>query len=132
MNIIIITHENLGQAYVHLVQHFFGALPDFVHIIAVAPDAEPDVLYSEISTLLTKEKASGSLLLSDIFGATPCNIARRLLTQPNMVLLTGVNAPMVVKAVQDAPQTSDVHDLAEKVQAAAIKGIMRVDALEEA
>ena len=75
--------------------------------------------------------ADGILLLADVFGATPCNIGRRLLPHHHMVMLTGLNAPMMVKAVQEAEKADDLLALAESVRQSALAGIMLVLPEEE-
>lgn len=131
MNVLMMTHEILGAANLALARHFFGELPEHAHIIAVAPDDTPETIWARAQALLQAQPDASWLVLTDIFGATPCNVARRLLAHPNTAVLTGINAPMVIKALQYAPKVSDLNEFVAMVQHAAQEGIMRVLPMEE-
>ena len=66
----------------------------------------------------------GVLVLTDIFGATPCNAARKLIVPHKVAMLTGLNAPMLIKAVQYSGTAGNLEDFTEDVRQAAVKGIL--------
>lgn len=132
IGLLIVTHETLGHAYNALVSHFFGTCPDNVRLLNVAKDTPPELILEQATQLIGQaNQGQGVLLLTDIFGATPCNIARKLITSNDVVMLTGLNAPMMVKAIQYAPLRNDVHLFSQEVKTAAINGIMALTYTEE-
>lgn len=128
MGLIIITHHTLGEAYKGLANHFF---PDEswenVHIVGVDNTDHHEDIMAKIEQVLPDMRAfSGILMLTDIFGATPCNAALKLIEPENMALLTGLNAPMLIKAVQYAKQSQHFADFVQTVQNAGLQGIFRL------
>ncbi len=132
IGLMIMTHETLGESYTKLAEHFFGQVPEYLSIIGVRPDEDTESVEArarqEAGRLAFTE---GILLLTDVFGATPCNVGRKMLQQHRMVLLTGLNAPMMVKAVQEAKKADDLLALAEAVRQSALAGIMLIQPGEE-
>ncbi|HEZ3820483.1 TPA: PTS sugar transporter subunit IIA, partial [Neisseria meningitidis] len=105
IGLLIITHETIGEAYRKLAHHFFpGGLPENVRILGVQPtEDQDDINNNAIAALQEFPDNDGVLIMTDIFGATPCNAARRLVRENKSAILTGLNAPMMVKAVQYSP-----------------------------
>lgn len=132
MHLMIITHETLGQSYAALAAHFFGKQPDCLDIIGMTPDGDPDETFRCACAVRDAAHArrEAVLIMTDIFGATPANVARRLLDGNNTAVLTGLNAPMLVKALQYAPQTADLAVLSQQVENAARNGIMLLEQAE--
>ncbi|MDO5685781.1 MAG: PTS mannose transporter subunit IIA [Neisseria sp.] len=128
IGLLVITHEAVGQAYRALSEHFFNQLPDYVRVMGIHRDEAPEDILARAQILIDELPAdNGVLVLTDIFGATPCNIARKLLTKQRIAMLTGLNAPMMIKALQYAQERTDIEAFAHEVQQAAIDGIIRVD-----
>lgn len=128
IGLLIMTHETLGQAYAQVAAHFFGSVPQNVRILSVRSADQPETLAQQAGQLVDELHAhDGVLLLTDIFGATPCNTAQKLIRNDKTLMLTGLNAPMMVKAMHYADKVADVRQLAEEVRQAAINGIMIVD-----
>lgn len=128
IGLLIITHETLGEAYTQLARHFFDEVPSNVRILGVRGHDSPQTLEEGAAVLLAQLDCSGgTLMLTDIFGATPCNTAQKLIHDDKTLMLTGLNAPMMVKAIQYAAKSQDVHELAAAVKQAAVNGIMIID-----
>ena len=105
IGILIITHEALGDAYRSLAQHFFpGEPPANIKILGVTQEQQHEEIIAHTQTLISSldklEHCNGVLVITDIFGATPCNAARKLVLEGKVAMLTGLNAPMMVKALQ--------------------------------
>ena len=102
IGLLIITHETIGEAYRGLADHFFpNGFPENLHILGVQPDEDQnDIINNAIAALQKFPDNRGVLIMTDIFGATPCNAARRLVRENKSAILTGLNAPMMIKAIQ--------------------------------
>jgi PTS system ascorbate-specific IIA component len=126
--ILIIAHAPLASALKECVAHIYGGLPARIGAIDVLPDCDPAQVvafaHSEIERL---REENGTLVLTDMFGATPANIASRLATLPGVRVLAGVNLPMLVRGV--CYRTCDLDLLVEKALAGASKGVHAMGAL---
>jgi mannose PTS system EIIA component len=120
--ILIIAHTPLATALRECVAHVYGGLPARIGVIDVTPDCDPAQVvafaYSEIERL---KEENGALVLTDMFGATPSNIAARLSTLPNVRVLAGVNLPMLLRAV--CYRTTPLETLVDTALAGATKGV---------
>lgn len=132
IGLLIITHETVGQAYRAVSEHFFNQLPGHVRVMGIHRDEAPEAVLARIQDLIKELNTHhGVLILTDIYGATPCNVAKKLLADRRVAMLTGLNVPMMVKAVQYATERTDIEAFAEEVQQAAIEGIIKVDAEDD-
>ncbi len=132
IGVIIITHESIGDAYRSLAQHFFPELPPGIRLLGVQrTENHDDIIAKALSMITETDSGHGVLVLTDIFGATPCNAARKLLAPGKVAMLTGLNAPMMIKAVQYASRSDDLLAFTETVKQAAIDGILAITNLSE-
>ncbi|MCX8745603.1 PTS mannose transporter subunit IIA [Snodgrassella sp. B3882] len=132
IGLMIVTHETVGQANLQLIQHIFGSIPEKIAVVGVRSDDSVEQIHAEVvKNLSSLNYGNGVLILTDIFGATPCNLVRQLLKQDNIILLTGLNAPMLIKALQNFAKFDDVREFAEVVKQAAIAGIMTISNQDE-
>ena len=133
IGLLIITHESIGEAYRSLAQHFFPhGTPENIHILGVQPDEDQnDIINNAIAALQEFPDNRGVLIMTDIFGATPCNAARRMVRADKSAILTGLNAPMMIKAIQYSSQAENLSDFTETVKEAAIRGIFAITSAPE-
>jgi PTS system ascorbate-specific IIA component len=123
--ILIIAHAPFASALRECVSHIYGGLPARIGVIDVSADCDPAQVvafaHAEIDRL---KEENGALVLTDMYGATPANIAGRLASIPDVRVLAGVNLPMLVRAVCYRATPLDV--LVDKALAGASKGIQAV------
>lgn len=100
IGILIITHGNLGESLVACVKHVIGKEPEQIALLAVSNFDNPNDLTPQAILLVNKlNSGEGVLVLSDMYGATPCNTVGKLL-QPGVVEgVAGVNLPMLVRTL---------------------------------
>jgi PTS system ascorbate-specific IIA component len=120
--ILIIAHAPFATALRDCISHIYGGLPARIGVIDVSPDCDPaqQVAFANSEIERLKEE-NGALVLTDMFGATPANIAGRLATLPNVRVLCGVNLPMLVRAV--CYRATPLDTLVDKALAGATKGV---------
>ncbi len=100
IGILILTHEDLGDHLIRCASHVVGMKPPQLMHLSVFPQDDPDTVFSSASALIKQlDSGDGVLVLSDIFGATPCNIASRLVQHGKVECVAGVNLPMMVRAL---------------------------------
>lgn len=128
IGLLVVTHDTLGSGYEKLMEHFFGRVPAHVRVLPVSISDEPEHIRQRAHALVAElNSGHGVLILTDIFGATPCNVAHQLVHQEGIGMITGLNAPMMVKAVQYCTQKEHLGEFMQEVQEAAIRGIMTFD-----
>jgi len=100
IGILLITHNGLGDSLVDCVRHVLGNVPPNIRVLSVLADDDPQLKEEEARALIARlDAGEGVLLLSDLFGATPSNIARRLYQSGRVEGVAGVNLPMLLRAV---------------------------------
>lgn len=127
--IVLVMHEPLGSGFAACAEHVLGQKPALT-VFDVASDAEPSVLVPELTKQLLQEPGQATLVLCDIFGATPFNIAKqalKLASEQGLTahLITGTNLCMILKALTDQQENPD--KLSESVRLGALRGIVDAD-----
>ena len=126
IGLLVITHETLGTAYTAIARHFFpDADTGHIRLLPVQDNFDhADVLRRAHALIEDFSDSSGVLIMTDIFGATPCNAAMKLVRPGRSAIITGLNVPMLIRAFNRAPQADDLAAFAESVKEAGMAGIM--------
>ena len=100
IGILVLTHEDLGDHMIRCASHVVGMQPSQLRHLGVFVQDDPDVVLSRARALVQQlDSGDGVLVLSDMFGATPCNIASRLVQPGKVECIAGVNLPMLVRVL---------------------------------
>ena len=100
IGILLITHGSFGESLIQNVCHVLNKRPPLIAQLGVAAQDDPlDVL--PLANLLLKEvdDGEGVVVMTDIFGATPGNLALKLLAPGHVEGIAGVNLPMLLRAL---------------------------------
>ncbi len=98
VGILLITHNGLGDSLLDCVRHVTGKLPTHLKSLSVLAEDDPHLKEEQGRALLKQlDTGDGVLLLTDIYGATPANIARRLCQPGQVEGVAGVNLPMLLR-----------------------------------
>lgn len=123
VRILLIAHAPLAHALRDAALHVFNDCGGGVLALDVQAQAEPeDTLQSARNLLRDMEPDAPLLVLADIFGATPCNVALRLAQDRNARVLTGVNMPMLLRAW--CYRAEPLESVLTRAQAGGTQGIM--------
>ncbi|HEY0634238.1 MAG TPA: PTS fructose transporter subunit IIA [Gammaproteobacteria bacterium] len=123
VGLLIISHDGLGRALYETVIATLGSSPLEVRLLSVSRNADPDALLIEARRLAAEvEHGDGLLVLTDIYGSTPSNIACRLQELPAVRVVAGVNLPMLFR-IFNYPAL-DLDALAEKALSGGRDGVM--------
>lgn len=100
VGILLVTHNGLGDSLLDCVRHVLGNVPGHLASISVLASDDPASKEQEAQALISKlDTGEGVLMLTDIFGATPSNIAHRLCKPGQIEGVAGVNLPMLLRVV---------------------------------
>ncbi len=122
--IFIIAHAPLASALRQCVLHVFPEGSDAVSVFDVQPNVPPEETLAGARQAMGLLQASQVLVLADVFGATPCNVAQKLVDGVNSKLITGVNLPMLLRTVTYRHESLDA--LVARALAGGTQGVMQV------
>ncbi len=123
VNFIILTHHDIGQQMLNVVEETLGIRCPSMVALSVYPDQPIEQLIGQVELQQAAfDEGDGVIIFTDLYGATPGNIACRLLEIPSIKVITGVNLPMLLKAQNYAKLAID--ELVEKVIEGGQQGII--------
>jgi PTS system ascorbate-specific IIA component len=109
VGILIVAHSKLGHVLTDIVGDLIGPLPLITDVLEVRRVQATDVLLRQGSRMIERlDSGDGVLLLTDVYGSTPSNIATHLGAAPRVMIVSGVNLPMLLRVYNypalDLPQ----------------------------
>lgn len=129
--LLILAHAPLASAFKAVAAHTFPELVHRIHAIDVQADQSPEAVESLARAWLQAEpgkpdeSAWETLVLTDVFGATPCNVAQRLSDDRHQVrVLAGLNVPMLWRALNYAGLPLD--DLLSRSMTGGAQGVLPI------
>jgi mannose PTS system EIIA component len=123
-HILIIAHAPLASALKACALHVFPDCDTSVSALDVPPNLPPAESVAQAQMMLMQAQARQVLLLTDVFGATPSNIAKQLTDGIHTRLLTGVNLPMLLRALTYRHEA--LETLVQRALAGGAQGVMQV------
>ncbi len=121
--LFIIAHAPLASALRAAAMHAFPEAAA-IGVYDVPPGASTEAYQAEAAALIAALDTPETLILTDVFGATPCNIARHLAERPGVRVLAGVNVPMLWRALNYRQKSLD--EMVVLALAGASQGVMQV------
>ncbi|EHQ51365.1 MULTISPECIES: PTS sugar transporter subunit IIA [Ectothiorhodospira] len=123
VGLLIITHNHIGEDLLSTARSMMGSIPLETRCLAVSQSGDPDILLDRAIDLYQRlNQGDGVLVLTDMYGSTPSNIANRLLQQPKVQVIAGINLPMLVR-VLNYPNLR-LHELVNKAISGGHDGIL--------
>ena len=124
IGILLITHPGVGSSMLHTATRILGYCPLQTKCLEVPAGSDPDAVACQARRQLDKlDQGDGVLILTDLFGSTPSNIAQRLAESNRAAVVAGLNLPMLIR-LYNYP-ADDLSSLSRKVDDGAIRGILR-------
>lgn len=113
---VIVTHGQLANELLSAAEMIVGDQINKITAVSIGWHDDVDVAREEIERAIERvNSGNGVLLLTDMFGGTPTNIAASFLGQAQVEVITGVNLPMVIKLAEQAAG-EQLPDLARRVR----------------
>lgn len=123
-SILIIAHAPLAHALRECALHVFPDCGPAVAALDVQPNQPPEESLAQARILLDQLGLDTTLVLTDVFGATPCNVAQRLIEDVRSRLVTGANLPMLLRAVSYRHEPLDA--VVTRAVVGGTQGVMQV------
>lgn len=97
IGLVLVTHGRLAEEFLHALEHVVGP-QDNVAAVCIGPDDDMEERRKEIiDKVKAAEDGDGVVLLTDMFGGTPSNLAISVLDQGAVEVVAGINLPMLIK-----------------------------------
>ena len=123
-SILIIAHAPLAHALRQCALHVFPDCEQGLQSIGVQPRVSPEETFGTARIAMDRLGGAHVLVLTDVFGATPCNVAQKLVDGVRSKLVAGVNLPMVLRTVSYRHEPLD--SLVSRALIGGTQGIMQV------
>jgi PTS system mannose-specific IIA component len=107
IGLVIVTHGRLAVEFVSALEHVVGP-QKLIETVCIGPDDNMESRRQDIVDAVGKvETGGGVIVLTDMFGGTPSNLAISILEEANIEVIAGVNLPLLVK-LAEVRKTSDM------------------------
>ncbi|MGN6356432.1 MAG: PTS sugar transporter subunit IIA [Novosphingobium sp.] len=112
IGMILVTHGKLAEEFVHAMQHVVGR-QDAVATVCIGPNDDMERRRKEIADAVKKvDSGQGVVILTDLFGGTPSNLAISLMKAGHVEVIAGINLPMLIRLAK-ARNSMSVRDAAK-------------------
>jgi mannose PTS system EIIA component len=127
ISILLITHGELGKSLIECATHVLGDKPLFLESLSIENDCTHESMFKQISERINfLDQGDGVLILTDIFGATPCNIITKIIKPGKVSAIAGVNLSMLIRTISYRNESFD--SLISKAIQGAQDGIIHIQA----
>ncbi len=107
IGLILVTHGKLAEEFVHAMQHVVGR-QEAIATVCIGPNDDMEARRREIADAIKAVDAGeGTIILTDLFGGTPSNLAISLMQTGRVEVIAGINLPMLIR-LAGARKTMDV------------------------
>ncbi len=122
IGLVLVTHGRLAEEFVHALEHVVGRQEKLASV-SIGPDDKMEIRRADIAAAVESvDSGEGVIILTDMFGGTPSNLAISLLEEGRVEVVAGLNLPMLVKLVR-VRKDSNLHKAAAAAQDAGRKYI---------
>jgi len=122
--LLIIAHAPLASSLRAVASHAFPESGARLEALDVSPDMTLEQIEARARELLARVRRPEALIFTDVFGATPCNVAQKLADGVQVKVIAGVNVPMLWRSLCYADESIDA--LVARAMAGATQGVMQV------
>ena len=127
---LILTHGALAKELLAAAQVISGRL-NGIEALALDWNDSFDEAQAKVRTAIERlDTGDGVLILTDMYGGTPCNVAGTFLQEGKVEILTGVNLPMVLRLTCQAEEPQDLEDLARRLQSKGQRSLCLVSEMQ--
>ena len=124
IGLVLVTHGNLAKEFISAMQHVVGR-QEQVEAVCIGPEDDMEMRRAEILKKVGEvDKGHGAIVLTDMFGGTPSNIASRLIVAERVEAIAGVNLPMLVRAL--CYSSEPLETVISKAVTGGLEGVMYI------
>ena len=128
IGILLLTHGTLGESLIQTAIHVLNRRPSRLRQIGMTAQDDPLLLLPQARALVKEiDQGDGVLILADMYGGSPSNVAAKLIVPGKVEAVAGVNLPMLIRALTYREKSLDV--MITKAISGGCEGVMRVPLL---
>ncbi|HET9664784.1 MAG TPA: PTS sugar transporter subunit IIA [Burkholderiales bacterium] len=125
IGILVITHGMLGESLVHCASHMLNKRPPRLGQLGIMAQDDPLLLLPQARALVQElDDGHGVLILTDMYGGSPSNIAQKLIVPGKVEAVAGVSLPMLIRALTYRERS--LQTIVTKAVSGGCEGVMRV------
>lgn len=130
IGILIIAHGTLAESLLHCASHIMGSRPRQMAQIGITPQDDPQLILPQALKLARSiDTGDGVLILTDIYGGTPSNVATRILIPGRIEGVSGVSLPMLIRAL--SYRNEPLATVTEKALSGGAEGVVHMPPPEQ-
>ncbi len=123
IGLLIITHNHIGDDLIATATAMLGLCPLVTEVLSVTQNADPETTLRKARQMVEAlDQGNGVLVLTDIYGSTPSNIACHLIDSGRVQVIAGVNLPMLIR-ILNYPQLA-LAELVDKAISGGKDGVL--------
>lgn len=126
---MIIAHAPLAASLKAVAEHAYPECKGSIQALDVAADASIDQVEAAARAMLQRVRDPDAIIFTDVFGATPCNVARRVADSERVKVIAGVNVPMLWRTLCYAHEPLDA--VVGRAMAGATQGVLLVEGVPQ-
>ncbi|MGI5862274.1 MAG: PTS sugar transporter subunit IIA [Myxococcales bacterium] len=124
VGVVLVTHGNLGPEMLSTAADIVGAL-EAARSVTIAPSDTPEQIREKMAAAIGEvDSGEGVLVLTDMFGGTPANVALSFLDERRVEVVTGVNLPMLLKLATARDGQATLWEIAQLISGYGQKNIV--------
>ena len=125
IGLLIIGHGTLGESLIHCASHVLNKRPPRLKQLGVTAQDDPTLLLPQARALVKElDDGAGVLILTDMYGGTPSNLASKLVVPGKIEAVAGVSLPMVIRVL--TYRDRDLQTIVTKAISGGCEGVIRV------
>jgi PTS system mannose-specific IIA component len=125
IGILLISHGTLGESLIHCASHMLNKRPPRLRQIGVTAQDDPVLLVPQARKMIRElDEGDGVLVLTDMYGGSPSNIAAKLVIPGKIEAVAGVNLPMLIRALTYRDRS--LATMVTKAISGGCEGVLRV------
>ena len=125
IGVLIVAHGAFGETLIHCASHVLGKRPLRVRQVGITVHDDPDAMLAQAQGLARElDEGGGVLVLTDMVGATPANIAARLAAPGRVEVVAGVSLPMLIRAL--TYRNESLGTVVDKAVSGGIEGVVHL------
>lgn len=123
VGVLLVTHETIGESMLQTTINILGLCPLATKALCVSFNINPEQIESDVRQCIKElDSGDGVMILTDLYGASPSNIAHRLSDNDRIMVVAGLNLPMLMR-VMNYPSL-DIQQLVDKAISGGRQGII--------
>ena len=121
IGIVIVSHSNIAKEFIEVIEHIVGK-QEKVYAVSIFPRMIWNIKETKFWIVLNAQSGKGVIVLTDMFGGTPSNLALSVMEDEKIEVVAGVNLPMLIK-MMSLRKKFPIKDVIKKSQEAGRKYI---------